>query len=104
MKLNGRIYKIVSQIPKGEVMTYKQIAGLVKTNPRVVGNILHKNPNPDKIPCHRVVNSRGGLAQNYAFGCADEQAKKLKTEEVNFVGDRINLKTCLCSPKNLHFI
>ena len=35
---------------------------------RAVGNALHKNPDPDRIPCHRVVNSRGELAEKYAIG------------------------------------
>ena len=29
---------------------------------RAVGNALHKNPDPDNIPCFRVVNAKGELA------------------------------------------
>ena len=63
-----RVYKITSLIPLGFVLTYKKLAQLsgVK-NPRVVGNILHKNTDPQNIPCHRVVHSDGSLAKNYAF-------------------------------------
>lgn len=104
MDIYEKVYEIVSQIPKGEVMTYGQIAKQIGTSPRVVGNILHKNPDPDKIPCHRVVNARGEVSKNYAFGGKAKQLKKLKAEEVNFFGNRVNLKTCLYSPKNLHFI
>lgn len=55
-----QVYKIVGKIPKGQVLTYKQVAE--KTSSplayRAVGNILNKNNNKN-IPCHRVVKSNG---------------------------------------------
>ncbi|OGY43840.1 MAG: hypothetical protein A3B89_04790 [Candidatus Buchananbacteria bacterium RIFCSPHIGHO2_02_FULL_40_13] len=57
-----KVYKIVRQIPPGQVLTYKQVAtkaGNPKAS-RAVGNILHKNHNP-KIPCYRVIRSNGQL-------------------------------------------
>ncbi len=59
---------LVSQIPKGKVMTYGQIAGLCG-NPRsarIVGGIAHFG-NPD-LPWHRVVNKNGGLASGFPGG------------------------------------
>ncbi len=41
------------QIPKGHVATYGQVAAMAG-NPkmsRAVGNALHKNPDPENIPC-----------------------------------------------------
>ncbi|MBQ4531436.1 MAG: MGMT family protein [Lachnospiraceae bacterium] len=29
---------------------------------RVLGNVLYNNPDPKKIPCHRVVNCNGRIA------------------------------------------
>jgi O-6-methylguanine DNA methyltransferase len=58
----SKVLKIVKNIPKGKVMTYKEIArraGRPRAY-RAVGNILSKNYNP-KIPCHRVVRSDGSL-------------------------------------------
>ena len=55
MTLNEEIYKTVMKIPYGKVATYGQIATICG-NPyyaRAVGNALHKNPNPQKIPCYR---------------------------------------------------
>ena len=52
-----KIYEQVKRIPRGKVATYGQIA-LLAVNPRwsrVVGYALHSNPDPDTIPCHRVV-------------------------------------------------
>lgn len=57
-----KVLKIVSKIPKGEVLTYKKIAEMAG-NPkayRAVGNILNKNYNP-AIPCHRVIKSNGEI-------------------------------------------
>ncbi|MBI2676433.1 MAG: MGMT family protein [Candidatus Yanofskybacteria bacterium] len=60
-KFQEKIYKVVSKIPKGETLTYKQVAELAGHPKayRAVGNILNKNPDLEKIPCHRVVRSDG---------------------------------------------
>ena len=65
-----RIYEAVKKIPKGHVATYGQVAQMAG-NPkmaRAVGNALHKNPDPEHIPCFRVVNGKGELAGEFAFG------------------------------------
>jgi len=55
-----RVYDIVTKIPKGQTLAYKEVAGLAGRPHayRAVGNILNKNYDP-KIPCHRVVRSDG---------------------------------------------
>ncbi len=84
-KLNThqKVYDIIAQIPKGKVTTYGQIAKMagIKSS-RQVGSILHKNQNPQKYPCHRVVNYKGQTASNYAFGGKNAQNAKLKAEGV----------------------
>ena len=56
-----KIYDIVKQIPRGTVATYGQVAALAgnKRWARVVGYALHVNPDPEGIPCYRVVNREG---------------------------------------------
>lgn len=57
-----KVLAIVLKIPKGQVMTYGQVAekaGKPKAA-RAVGAIMKQNYNPD-IPCHRVVGSSGNL-------------------------------------------
>lgn len=51
-----RIYEAVKKIPKGQVATYGQVAELAgnKRMSRAVGNALHKNKDPENIPCYRV--------------------------------------------------
>lgn len=62
MTFQDQIYSIVKRIPKGSVLTYKDVAKLVGKPKayRAVGNILNKNIDP-KIPCHRVIRSDGKL-------------------------------------------
>jgi methylated-DNA-[protein]-cysteine S-methyltransferase len=59
-----RVYAIVSRIPSGKTMSYKQVAaraGNAKAA-RAVGTLMARNFNP-KIPCHRVVRSDGGVGE-----------------------------------------
>lgn len=80
-----RIYDVVRKIPKGKVMTYKQVSIVANVaTPRVVGFALHVNQDPEHIPCHRVVFSDGKLTPGYAFGGLDAQMAKLKQEGVLF--------------------
>ena len=89
-----QIYDVVRQIPRGRVATYGQIAPLAG-NPRwsrVVGYALHVNPEPGKIPCHRVVNRLGETSKAFAFGGEDMQKALLEEEGVIFNEDgRVNL-------------
>ena len=88
-----RIYEAVKKIPKGQVATYADVAEMAgdRKMARAVGNALHKNPDPSTIPCHRVVNSKGELAGEYAFGGAWKQARILENEGVEIVEGRVNL-------------
>lgn len=57
-----KVLKTVRNIPKGKVMTYKEVAvacGRPKAY-RAVGNILHGNRDYN-IPCHRVIRSDNKL-------------------------------------------
>ncbi len=58
---------------------------------RAVGNALHKNPDPDNIPCYRVVNAKGELAGEFAFGGAFKQGELLMAEGVEVVDGRVDL-------------
>ena len=62
--MNQRIYEILKTIPKGKVSTYGEIAKYLgnKNMARAVGNALHRNPDPETIPCHRVVNYKGEIS------------------------------------------
>lgn len=83
------IYEQVKRIPKGKVATYGQIA-MLAGNPRwarVVGYALHSNPDPDTIPCYRVVNRFGGLSSAFAFGGINRQAELLREDGIELRDD-----------------
>lgn len=88
-----RIYEAVKKIPKGYVATYGQIAELAgdKKMCRAVGNALHKNPDPTNIPCYRVVNAKGELAGEFAFGGEHVQRKLLEEDGIEFIGEKVDL-------------
>lgn len=86
------VYKVVSKIPAGKVMTYGQIGMIIRMNPRLVGSILHKNPDSESIPCHRVVNAQGRVAKKYAFGGEMAQIKKLEYEGVVVDNRKVDLE------------
>jgi len=65
-----QVYDLCSQIPKGKVSTYKEIAQALGKSGfayRAVGMALNKNPFAPKVPCHRVVSTNGSLG-GFAFG------------------------------------
>ena len=94
-----RIYEIVDMIPKGKVATYGQIAKLLG-NPRmsrVVGYALHVNPDPEHIPCYRVVNRFGEVSPAFAFGGPNRQRELLEREGIEFIGERVDMEKHLWS-------
>lgn len=88
-----RIYEAVKQIPKGHVATYGQVAAMAgePKMARAVGNALHKNPDPEHIPCFRVVNAKGELAGAFAFGGEQVQAQLLEEDGVEVVDGKVDL-------------
>jgi methylated-DNA-[protein]-cysteine S-methyltransferase len=74
------VYDIVSKIPKGKVLTYKQVATYAgrPNAARAVGMFMSKNYN-EKIPCHRVVRSDGKIG-NYNRGGEVRKIKRLREE------------------------
>lgn len=89
-----RIYEAVKKIPRGKVATYGQIAELAgdKKMARAVGNALHKNPDPDLIPCYRIVNAKGELSGAFAFGGAGAQAGLLEADGIRVIDGRVDLE------------
>lgn len=81
------VYSVVKKIPKGKVMTYKEVA-IAIGRPRAyraIGNALNKNTNP-KIPCHRVICSNKNIG-GYRMGTANK-IKILKKEGVKIKNEK----------------
>ena len=91
-----KIYDIVRKIPFGKVATYGQIARMVG-NPRLsraVGYAMHSAP--EDVPCQRVVNRFGGLADVFSPLGKETHRMLLEIEGVEFKADGcVNLEKYL---------
>lgn len=96
MEFKDKIYKIVKNIPKGKVVTYKSIAIAVGGSRawRGVAGALAQNFDP-KIPCHRVVKSDGSLG-GYNRGGSKAKESLLKKEGVEIKNSKVDLKIFSC--------
>ena len=84
----GKVLKLVMEIPRGKVSTYKIIAEALNSKAyRAVGNALNKNKTPVLIPCHRVVMSSGEIG-GYSRG-VKEKIRLLREEGIKIEGDKI---------------
>ena len=89
-----QIYDIVKQIPRGKVATYGQVAALAGNGrwSRVVGYALHVNPDPEHIPCYRVVNRLGEVSPAFAFGGGNRQIELLEADGIPCPDGVVDLK------------
>ena len=87
------IYSFLTKIPFGMVVRYKDIAAYLgnKNYARYVGFVLHHNTNPNLYPCYKVVNSKGCLAKNYAFGGINGQKMFLEKEKIIVENGKVDL-------------
>lgn len=92
-ELSQKVYNYLTMIPKGKVVTYKQIAEYLgnKGLARVVGSILHKNPDGDKYPCYKVLNSKGELAEEFVFGGKEIQKERLEKDKIKVINNKVDL-------------
>ena len=84
-----KIYAVVRRIRAARSATYGQVA-MLAGNPRwarVVGYALHANPDPEGIPCYRVVTKDGRTSPAFAFGGADIQRALLEADGIGFLPD-----------------
>ncbi|MDD3207769.1 MAG: MGMT family protein [Bacilli bacterium] len=87
------VYEATKRIPYGKVVTYQDIATMIGKPKavRAVGNALHNNPTMITVPCHRVVNSQGGLARNFSFNGLNGQKTLLENEGIIVSDFHVNL-------------
>ena len=79
-KFQERVYAITRSIPKGETMTYGEIAKKLKSSPRAVGQALKRNPYAPIVPCHRVIHTDGRIG-----GYSGVRDSKKKIKMLNFI-------------------
>lgn len=87
-RFNERCYEIAKGIPKGRVMTYKEIANKLGTKAyRAVGNAMNKSPGMPDVPCHRVVCSNGKVG-GFAWG-TEKKIDMLEKEGIEIENGKI---------------
>ncbi len=89
-----KLYFLLTTIPRGRVVTYGRLAGMLGNRlwARAVGNALHRNPDGEKYPCYKVVNSKGELADSFVFGGIEEQKRRLEAEGITVIDNKVDLK------------
>lgn len=96
-QFKDRVYELVSQIPKGKVMTYGQIAYMCGSprSARIVGGIAHYGDTT--LPWQRVVMKDGGLASGFPGGVIGHESM-LRSENVEITDGHVNMAKHLWHP------
>ena len=91
--MKEKVYAFLRTIPQGKVVTYGDIAAHLgnKKLARVVGNILHNNPDELLNPCYKVVDSKGNLSKHFAFGGIEKQKEKLEQDGIVVTNYQVDL-------------
>ncbi|MEN6312463.1 MAG: MGMT family protein [Acidobacteriota bacterium] len=103
MEFEDRIKAMILAIPRGKVATYAQLAALAGNHraARQVARVLHSSSRKDRLPWHRVINSRGGISLGRGRGF-EEQKRLLKAEGVSVDrAGRIDLAEFRWEPRGL---
>jgi len=94
MSKSERIWQVVSQIPKGKVASYGQVAKLAQLPgyARYVGHVMKHLPEDTRLPWYRVVNSQGRLSFPRDSDHYQRQKNKLEKEGIVFINGRFPLR------------
>ncbi len=92
--LKVKVFELLRSIPKGKVVTYKELAKVVGIKSyRYIGKLMKENKNLKKYPCYKVVLSSGYVG-NYQLG-VEEKIRRLKKEGIIIKNGKIDLKKFL---------
>ena len=75
------IFALLNNINYGTTKTYGDIAKLLNTSPRYVGNVCGQNNHLLVVPCHRVIRSDGSLGGFSGLGGIKLKKKLLQLEK-----------------------
>ena len=87
------VWKVVSEIPSGHVLTYGEVARLagLPRAARRVSQALRRAPRDMELPWHRVINSQGKISIPEGSSAWKMQKNSLEDEGVVFVKGKVNL-------------
>ncbi len=97
-----RVVAVVRAIPRGRVLTYGQVAFLIRSprGARQVGRVLYQLGPLSSVPWQRVVNRFGGLS-TYKIGTGELQRRRLQAEGIRFTADgTVDLQTYQWHPRD----
>jgi methylated-DNA-protein-cysteine methyltransferase-like protein len=88
------VWKVVSEIPSGHVLTYGEVARLsgIPTAARRVSQALRRAPRGMNVPWHRVINSQGKISFPEDSSGWKEQKDRLENEGVVFLNGKVDLR------------
>lgn len=88
------VWKVVSEIPSGHVLTYGEVARLsgMPRAARRVSQALRRAPRGVKVPWHRVINAQGKISFPENSSAWQKQKDMLEEEGVVFLNGKIDLE------------
>ncbi len=87
-----RALLLLKKIPKGKVVSYKELARKCNTSPRAIGRIMANNMDPLGCPCYKVVGNNGKLVGYSGKGGIKGKIKLLKQDGIEIRNDKIDKK------------
>ena len=87
------VWKVVSEIPSGHVLTYGEVARLsgMPRAARRVSQALRRAPRAMELPWHRVINAQGKISFPEESSGWKMQKDKLEDEGIVFLNGKIDL-------------
>lgn len=89
-----RVHRLVAQVPKGKVTTYKDVAHALGTGAyRAVGQAMRKSPGMPTVPCHRVIASDGTLGGFFGERdghAVERKAAMLRAEGITITDEKVD--------------
>jgi len=93
---NERIYEKLRKVPRGKIITYKELGRSINSKAfRAVGGAMKNNKDPMNIKCYKVVCSDGYVGGYSASGGMRRKIKLLKNEGIEIKNNKIDLKKYL---------
>lgn len=88
------VWKVVSEIPPGHVLTYGEVARLsgMPRAARRVSQAMRRAPRKMTLPWHRVINSQGKISFPKSSPGWAQQKELLENEGVVFLKGKIDLE------------
>jgi|SRR3989344_2556508 len=91
--LKEKIYNNLKKIPKGKVVTYKELAKSCDSKVyRFVGTCMKENKHPKEIPCYKIVKSDGKVGNYSGSEGVKTKIKLLEKDGIKVVNGRVDLK------------